>query len=114
MLFSGGEPLMRPDIFQLIERAAEKKMRAVISTNGTMITADVAAKLQDAGLSYVGISLDGLEETNDKFRGVEGAYRRAFEGVRNCLARDVKVGLRFTMTRSKAEPNRVEGFPSIS
>ena len=120
MLFSGGEPLMRPDIFELIERAAEKKMRAVVSTNGTMITADVAGKLQDAGLSYVGISMDGLEATNDKFRGVEGAFRRALEGVRNCLARDVKVGLRFTMTRSnyKDVPGildliEAEGIPRV-
>ncbi|MDP6490298.1 MAG: 12,18-didecarboxysiroheme deacetylase [Kiritimatiellia bacterium] len=100
VLFSGGEPLMRPDIFELIERAAQKNMRAVVSTNGTLITPDMAARLQDAGLSYVGISLDGLEATNDKFRGVEGAFKLALEGVRNCLARGVKVGLRFTMTRS--------------
>lgn len=100
MLFSGGEPLMRPDIFELIEHAVAKKMRAVVSTNGTLITRDTAAKLKDAGLSYVGISLDGLEETNDHFRGVPGAYKRALEGVRNCLALGVKVGLRFTMTRS--------------
>jgi len=100
MLFSGGEPLMRPDIFELIEHAVAKKMRAVVSTNGTLITRDTAARLKDAGLSYVGISLDGLEETNDRFRGVPGAYKRALEGVRNCLALGVKVGLRFTMTRS--------------
>jgi len=100
MLFSGGEPLMRPDIFELIERAAEKKMRAVVSTNGTLISEDIAARLKDAGLSYVGISLDGLRETNDLFRGVEGAFEQALTGVRNCLALGVKVGLRFTMTRS--------------
>jgi 12,18-didecarboxysiroheme deacetylase len=100
MLFSGGEPLMRPDIFELIEHAVAKKMRAVVSTNGTLITRDIATKLKEAGLSYVGISLDGLEETNDHFRGVPGAYKRALEGVRNCMALGVKVGLRFTMTRS--------------
>lgn len=100
MLFSGGEPLMRPDIFELIERSAEKKMRAVISTNGTLITKDIAKKAKDAGLSYVGISLDGLEETNDLFRGVQGAFQDALRGVRNCLETGVKVGLRFTMTRS--------------
>lgn len=100
LLFSGGEPLMRPDIFDLIEHAATKKMRAVISTNGTLITKEVAKKVKAAGLSYVGISLDGLEETNDLFRGVEGAFKNALDGVRNCLAMGVKVGLRFTMTRS--------------
>lgn len=99
ILFSGGEPLMRPDIFELIGRATQKKMRAVVSTNGTLITADVAARLKEAGLSYVGISLDGLEATNDRFRGVRGAFRRALDGVQNCLRAGVKVGLRFTMTR---------------
>ena len=99
ILFSGGEPLMRPDIFELIGRAAERKVRAVVSTNGTLISEDVAARLKDAGLSYVGISLDGLEQTNDRFRNVQGAYQRALTGVRNCLARGVKVGLRFTVTR---------------
>ena len=99
MLFSGGEPLMRPDIFGLIGHAASRKMRAVVSTNGTLITTDIAKNLKDAGLSYVGISLDGLEETNDLFRGVQGAFEQALQGVRNCLALGVKVGLRFTMTR---------------
>jgi 12,18-didecarboxysiroheme deacetylase len=99
MLFSGGEPLMRPDIFELIGHAASRKMRAVVSTNGTLITTDMAKKLKDAGLSYVGISLDGLEEINDMFRGVQGAFQNALAGVRNCLAVGVKVGLRFTMTK---------------
>jgi 12,18-didecarboxysiroheme deacetylase len=99
MLFSGGEPLMRPDIFELISLATARKMRAVVSTNGTLITSDVAARLKDAGLSYVGISLDGLETVNDRFRGVKGAFDMALQGVRNCLSRGVKVGLRFTMTR---------------
>lgn len=100
LLFSGGEPLMRPDIFELIEHAAAKKMRAVISTNGTLITQEVAKQVKAAGLSYVGISLDGLEATNDRFRGVAGAFKDALAGVRNCLAMGVKVGLRFTMTRN--------------
>lgn len=100
LLFSGGEPLMRPDIFELVEHAAARKMRAVVSTNGTLITKEVAGKLKAAGLSYVGISLDGLEETNDRFRGVAGAFKDALNGVRNCQELGVKVGLRFTMTRN--------------
>ncbi|MEI7437150.1 MAG: 12,18-didecarboxysiroheme deacetylase [bacterium] len=100
VLFSGGEPLLRPDIFELIRHATSRKMRAVVSTNGTLITPDIASRLKDAGLSYVGISLDGLEPTNDRFRGVQGAFKKALEGVRNCLSTGVKVGLRFTMTRA--------------
>ena len=70
ILFSGGEPLMRPDILELIEYAKGLDMRAVLSTNGTLITEDTAAKLKELGLSYVGIRLDGLRETHDKFRCV--------------------------------------------
>lgn len=103
ILFSGGEPLMRPDIYNLIAHARELGMRAVISTNGTLISPDVAAKLKDFGLSYVGVSLDGLEETNDRFRGVRGAFERALAGIRNCQETGIKVGLRFTMNRRNAQ-----------
>jgi len=99
VLFSGGEPLLRPDLFKLIAHATRRKLRAVVSTNGTLITPAVASRLRDAGLSYVGISLDGLEPTNDRFRGRPGAFQLALAGVRHCLAAGVKVGLRFTMTR---------------
>ncbi|MEQ8162223.1 MAG: radical SAM protein, partial [Smithellaceae bacterium] len=74
ILFSGGEPLMRRDLFELARYATEKGMRAVISTNGTLITNEVAAKLKEIGLSYVGVSLDGLEKTHDRFRGKKGAF----------------------------------------
>ena len=102
LLFSGGEPLMRPDIFELIQHARDKGMRAVISTNGTLITPDVAEKLKDYGLSYVGVSLDGLRETNDKFRGLPGAFDAAMKGIRTCQESGIKVGLRFTMNRRNA------------
>jgi len=84
VLFSGGEPLMRPDLFELIEYGVQKGLRAVISTNGTLITADVAKKIKQMGVSYVGISLDGIGQVNDKFRGVPGAFDRAVQGIRNC------------------------------
>ena len=103
LLFSGGEPLMHPRILELIGYAREKGLRAVISTNGTLITPDLAAQLKEFGLSYVGISLDGLRETNDRFRGVKGAYDLALDGVRNCRAAGIKVGLRFTMNRKNVQ-----------
>lgn len=99
VLFSGGEPLMRHDIFELAAYAVEKGMRAVISTNGTLITPSVARELKQIGLSYVGISLDGLEEVNDSFRGVRGAFRRAMDGIEVCKDIGLKVGLRFTINR---------------
>ncbi len=99
VLFSGGEPLVRHDLIKLASYAIKKGMRAVISTNGTLITPDMAERLKDIGLSYVGISLDGMNEVNDRFRGIKGAFNKAIEGVRNCQKVGLKVGLRFTINR---------------
>ncbi len=102
MLFSGGEPLVRKDLVELAKHATSRGMRAVISTNGTLITKAKAKELKDVGLSYVGISLDGAEEVHDKFRGVSGSYKKALQGVENCQAEGLKVGLRFTVNKRNA------------
>lgn len=102
ILFSGGEPLMRSDLLELIGYAKEKGLRAVISTNGTLITLEKANELKKFGLSYVGISLDGLQETNDRFRGIHGAFDAALSGIKNCLSVGIKVGLRFTINKRNA------------
>ncbi|HUV62977.1 MAG TPA: radical SAM protein, partial [Sedimentisphaerales bacterium] len=98
VLFSGGEPLMRPDLFELIGYAVERGMRAVISTNGTLITAEMAKRIKHHGVSYVGISLDGIGPVNDRFRGVSGAFERAVAGIKNCQDAGVRIGLRLTLT----------------
>lgn len=103
ILFSGGEPIARPDLYELVQYANEKGLRAVISTNGTLITPEVAANLKNFNLSYVGISLDGLEPVHDKFRGKPGAFQEAVQGVRNCRAAGLKVGLRFTINRRNVD-----------
>ncbi len=108
ILFSGGEPIMRKDLPELAQYARQKGMRAVISTNGTLIDKKMAKVLKDIGLSYVGVSLDGMRETNDKFRGVKGAFDAALAGMRNCLAEGVKVGLRFTINKKN-----VKDIPAI-
>lgn len=102
VLFSGGEPTMRKDLPELARYAVERGMRAVISTNGTLITPEKAGLFKEIGLSYVGISLDGMEEVNDRFRGVKGAFQAAVTGIRNCQEAGIKVGLRFTMNRLNA------------
>ena len=102
MLFSGGEPLVREDLVELAKYATSKGMRAVISTNGTLITKTKARELKEVGLSYVGISLDGAETVHDQFRGVSGSYRQALKGVENCQAEGLKVGLRFTINKRNA------------
>jgi Fe-coproporphyrin III synthase len=102
ILFSGGEPLARRDLPELADHAVQRGMRAVISTNGTLISDTTAARLKSVGLSYVGVSLDGLQATNDKFRGVDGAFEQALQGIRNCQANGIKVGLRYTITKANA------------
>ena len=103
VLFSGGEPLMRDDVFDLASKAVALGLRSVISTNGTLITPETAQRLKDIGLSYVGVSIDGLTEVNDRFRGHKGAFEAALNGIRNCRDAGVKVGLRFTVTKRNAD-----------
>lgn len=99
ILFSGGEPLIREDFFDLASRASRQGIRATISTNGTLITPEVARSIKKVGISYVGISLDGIGELNDRFRGREGAFEQALAGIRACREVGQKVGLRFTINR---------------
>ncbi len=99
LLLSGGEPLMRPDILDLVAHAGARGLRTTLSTNGTLITPEVAARLKALRLGYVGISLDGIGEVNDRFRGHKGAFDKAVAGFRACRAVEQRVGLRMTLTR---------------
>jgi radical SAM protein with 4Fe4S-binding SPASM domain len=103
VLFSGGEPMTRKDLFELIDYAVNKGLRTVISTNGTLIGAEKARQIREMGVSYVGISLDGIGKVNDRFRGVEGAFDQAAAGIRNCMDAGVRVGLRLTLTQRNAQ-----------
>ena len=103
LILSGGEPLSRFDFFEIAERARDLKFRHLaLSTNGTRLVGDTAARVADIGFDYVGISLDGIGKQNDWFRGKDGAFDEALAGVRECKARGIKVGLRFTITDSNA------------
>jgi Fe-coproporphyrin III synthase len=99
LLFSGGEPFVRPDILTLAQHAALKGLRVVFSTNGTLIDAAAAAEIKAIGASYAGISIDGMEAVHDRFRACRGAFRQSLAGIRHCREAGVKVGLRVTMTR---------------
>ena len=108
VLFSGGEPLMRGDLFELIEHGGQAGLRTVISTNGTLITTNAAKTIKSLGVSYVGISLDGIGQINDKFRGVDGAFDKAVQGIRNCMDAGIRVGLRLTLTKRNVQD--IEGL----
>ena len=103
LLFSGGEPLTRPDLFELVSHASASGLRCVLSTNGTLITPEAADKIAGSGFTYVGVSLDGIGEAHDKIRGKKGAFDEALRGLRLCRDRGVRVGLRFTIHRKNLD-----------
>ena len=103
VLFSGGEPLVREDLVELVAHASDAGLRPVLSTNGTLLTEERAAALREAGLKYVGVSVDGMPERNDAFRGQEGAFDRALDGIEASQATGLKTGLRYTITRHNAD-----------
>jgi radical SAM protein with 4Fe4S-binding SPASM domain len=102
LLLSGGEPLAHKDIFEIIKYAKSKNIRIGLSTNGTLITKDIAKKLRQAEVDYVGVSIDGAKKIHDKFRNLPGAYERAIKGIRNAQQAGLKTGVRFTISKLNA------------
>ncbi len=103
VILSGGEPLLHPDIFPIARRAKRLGFYVGLSTNGTVIDDAKAREIAAVGFDYVGISIDGVAATHDRFRRLPGAFDAALRGVRSCRDRGVKVGLRFTLTEANAE-----------
>lgn len=102
LILSGGEPLMRPDIFEISKRAKDMGFYVGLSTNGTMIDESNIDDIAKIGYDYVGISIDGVRETHDKFRRLEGAFDLSMKGIRLCREAGIKVGMRFTLTMDNA------------
>ncbi|MCD6248616.1 MAG: radical SAM protein [Hadesarchaea archaeon] len=100
--FSGGEPLMRKDIFEVAGYAKEQGFYVAMATNGTLITRDIAKKIKEV-FDYVEVSLDGFEETHDEFRGIKGSWRRTCEGIKNCVAEGVDTCVAITATHYNFE-----------
>ena len=98
VLFSGGEPLVRPDVLRLIDYAQFIGLNCTLSTNGVLLDDDKADTLAELGLRYVGISLDGTPAKHDKLRGQRGAFEQSVAAIRRCRERGIKVGVRFTVT----------------
>jgi len=120
LILSGGEPLMRRDIFDISERAKAMRFYVGLSSNGTLVDAAMADRIRDIGYDYVGISLDGIGDTHDRFRRKAGSYQQSLNGLRLLRDRGIKVGVRFTMTEDNAaELLRLldlveqEGFPKF-
>ncbi len=103
LLFSGGEPMVRKDIFELGALAVEQGLRPVISSNGTLIDDAIAKKIKHTGFQYVGISIDGGRRIHDDFRNMSGAFDMAIDGIRACMANGIKTGVRFTVNKYNQE-----------
>jgi heme d1 biosynthesis radical SAM protein NirJ len=102
LILSGGEPLLRPDIFDIAMQAKAMGFYVGLSTNGTLIDAPMAERIAAVGFNYVGISLDGIAKTHDVFRRKQGAFDLSLNAIRLLRAIDVKVGIRYTMTQDNA------------
>lgn len=108
LLLSGGEPLMHPDFFGIAQYAKMRGLRLTLSTNGTLITQDIAKRIAALGPTCVGISFDGLYGVNDRFRGMDRAFRKALGGLIRLKELGQRVELRFTLTR-----RNIESLPGI-
>lgn len=102
LILSGGEPLLRPDIFTISQRAKALGFFVGLSSNGTFIDEHAVDTIAGIGYDYVGVSLDGIGNTHDVFRGKPGAFEASLAGIRLCRDRGLKVGLRFTLTLDNA------------
>ncbi len=102
LILSGGEPLMRPDIYDISKRAKDMGFYVGLSTNGTLIDNSNIEKIAEVGYDYVGISIDGIRSTHDRFRRRDGAFDESMQGLKLCKDNGIKVGLRFTLTQDNA------------
>ena len=102
LILSGGEPLLHPDIFNISRRAKDMGFYVALSSNGTKISAENIDEIAAIDSQYIGVSLDGIKDTHDQFRRVKGSFDEALRGVRLCLDKGIKVGIRFTLTQDNA------------
>lgn len=100
LILSGGEPLLREDIFELVKKAKEEGMIPAMGTNGTLLTQEVTSELKKSGLSGIAISVDSMnQKKHDEFRGLEGAYEKTQIGIQNALQAGLRVQINLTLTK---------------
>ena len=100
ILFTGGEPLMRGDLWELAKHAGSLGLKMALSTNGTLITPDIARRIKESGIEYAGISLDGAKAiTHDRFRNSPGAFEQTIKAFASCKEAGLRCGVRVTLTK---------------
>lgn len=101
IIFTGGEPLLRPDVFELADYARDKGLRCVMSPNGTLLSPETAARIRDVGIQRCSISLDGPDAaSHDDFRGVPGAFDASLRGIEYLKQVGVEFQINTTVTRN--------------
>jgi heme b synthase len=101
IILTGGEPLLRPDIFEIARYGTDKGLKMVMALNGTLLTKDIAKKLVDAGIQRISISLDGSTKiSHDRFRGVDGAYEGALRGIKYAKEAGIEFQINTTITQT--------------
>lgn len=108
LILSGGEPLLHPDIFKISQRAKDMGFYVALSSNGTRISAANIDDIAAIDYQYIGVSLDGIKDTHDRFRRMPGAFDEALRGIHLCLDKGIKVGIRFTLTQ-----DNYSDFPAL-
>jgi len=108
LILSGGEPLLHPDIFDISRHAKEMGFYLALSSNGTLITEQNIKQIADINYQYVGVSLDGIGETHDKFRQKQGSFADSVKGIGLCRDHGIKAGIRYTLTK-----DNVDDFPAM-
>ena len=104
VILTGGEPLLRPDIFDIARYGTDKGLRMVMAPNGTLVTPENAAKMATAGIQRISISIDGATpEFHDRFRGVDGAYAGALQGIKNATAAGIQFQINTTITKANLD-----------
>jgi radical SAM protein with 4Fe4S-binding SPASM domain len=113
LILSGGEPLLRPDIFELISYGSKKGLKMGLGSNGSLIDDDVARKLKEAGIATVSISLDSNSPAqHDEFRGVAGAWEKAVQACKALRKNNVLVQVNTTLTQQNY--NQIDDIMSLA
>jgi heme b synthase len=113
IILTGGEPLLRPDIYKIANYGTQKGLRMVMATNGTLLTPEITKKLADAGIQRISVSLDGAtSESHDTFRKVDGAFDGTLQGIK--LIKDAGIEFQINTTITKSNLNQIPQIQALA
>jgi MoaA/NifB/PqqE/SkfB family radical SAM enzyme len=113
IILTGGEPLLRTDIFDIAKYGTDKGFNMVMAPNGTLITENIAEQMADAGIRRISISLDGAtQKSHDRFRGVDGAFEGALRGIR--LAKNAGIEFQINTTVTKTNLHEIPKIQDLA